>query len=99
MVRTSKITPGLLAQIWSPTVQMGARCDFRASSWNVGGPLLWDPPVGPHGTVVLVVGWSRFDGVDAHLDAVVVIHVTPEGKLLIRSMLASWLTPATESRS
>lgn len=77
---------------------MGSKSNFFAASWRVGGPLLWEPAVGKHGTLVLVVGWSKYAGVDAHLNAVVVTPIACTERLLLRSMHACDLTPYSTPR-
>lgn len=77
--------------MWAPTEAMGARQTHHAHTWKVGGPLEWGPHL-PHDTLVFVVGWSRYERVDAHLDAVVVMRFDGQ-RMVLRSMFAHCLIP------
>lgn len=90
--RAARITPGIAARVWAPTAEMGARQTYYAHTWEVGGPLVWGRPY-VHDTLVLVVGWSRYKGVDDRFDAVVVMRFTNH-KTVLRSMFAHNLVPA-----
>jgi len=85
--RSSRISPGMLARAYVPEREPRG----TVSTWAVGGPLIWGAPI-DEGTVVFVVAWSCFKGVDAHLDAVIVAIPDPH-RLRLRSTFASSLIP------
>lgn len=89
--RTARITPGIAARVWAPSEAMGAKQTYHTSTWKVGGPLEFGLTLA-HDTLVCVVGWSRSERVDAHLDAVVVMRFVGQ-KMVLRSMLAHDLVP------
>lgn len=85
--RASRISPGMLARIYVPDCSPKG----HATSWAVGGPLIWGTPL-QEGSIVFVVAWSCFKGVDSHLDAVVVAVPDPR-RFRLRSTFASSLVP------